>query len=149
MKFLVAIPFFLLLFSACSPSPKAIVYGEDHCHFCKMTIVDHQHAAEAVTDKGKVFKFDAIECMVQYLGETADTEYAFLLVNDYEQPTVLIDAKTSHYLISEAIPSPMGAFLSAFASEEAAQKMQTAKGGKLYTWLALTSDEQWAGGSEQ
>lgn len=137
MKNLVAIPFLLFLISACSPTPKAIEYGADHCHFCKMTIVDRQHAAEAVTAKGKVYKFDAIECMVQYLKEQANTEYAHLLVNDYEEPSTLIDAKTSHYLISEAIPSPMGAFLSAFANKEAAQKIQTAKNGELYNWTEL------------
>lgn len=137
MKNLVAIPFIIFLLGACTPSPKDIEYGADYCHFCKMTIVDKQHASEVVTDKGKVFMFDAIECMVQYLGKEDGGAYAYILVNDYEQPAKLIDAETSHYLISKAIPSPMGAYLSAFSSEEAAKKMQEVKGGELYTWTSL------------
>jgi copper chaperone NosL len=31
-----------------------------------MTIVDKVHAAEIVTKKGKVCKFDATECMINY-----------------------------------------------------------------------------------
>ena len=50
-----------VLLAACQPSPKPIEYGSDMCDYCKMTIVDQQHAAELVTTKGKAFKFDAIE----------------------------------------------------------------------------------------
>ena len=42
---------------ACSVEPKPINYGRDACHFCKMTIVDNQHAAEIITLKGKAFKY--------------------------------------------------------------------------------------------
>ncbi len=131
------VPFLIILISACSPTPKSIEYGYDNCHYCKMIIVDRQHAAEVVTDKGKVFKFDAIECMVHYLSDEQGTEHAHLLVNDYEQPTVLIDALTSQYLISKAIPSPMGAYLSAFVNKETADKMQAEKGGDVYSWAQL------------
>ena len=61
----------LLVFS-CNSSPQPIDYGNDGCHFCKMTIVDKVHAAEIVTKKGKVYKFDATECMVNFI-ETFDT----------------------------------------------------------------------------
>ena len=49
--------FALLIFLiGCTVSPKPIDYGNDGCHFCKMTIVDKVHAAEIVTKKGKVFE---------------------------------------------------------------------------------------------
>ena len=64
----------LLLFAACSPQPRPIEYGTDLCDFCRMTIVDKQHAAELVTDKGRVYKFDAIECMVNYLEQNDKIE---------------------------------------------------------------------------
>ncbi len=57
----------LLIVTNCSVSPKAIDYGNDGCHFCKMTIVDKLHAAEVVTNKGKVYKFDATECMINFM----------------------------------------------------------------------------------
>lgn len=128
----------MLLGSGCAPRPKPIEYGSDMCHYCKMSIVDQQHAAEAVTSKGKVFKFDAVECLLNYLSQKPGQEkYAFLLVNDYEQPGVLIPAEESAYLISPAIPSPMGAFLSAFSNPERAQAFQAEKGGEVFDWPAL------------
>jgi copper chaperone NosL len=122
---------------ACKPSPKAIHFGEDACHFCLMTIVDERHAAELVTSKGKVFKFDAIECMVRHLQNNGQTEFAYSLVCDYDNPGSLIDAEKATYLISPGIPSPMGAFLSAFASHARAMTMQTEKDGRVYDWNGL------------
>jgi copper chaperone NosL len=130
--------FFLLtttLFYGCGAEPQPIAYGEDQCSYCSMTIVDRQHAAEAVTLKGRVYKFDAIECLVGYVeAEGGDSAFAHLLVTDYADPGELVDAPTSTYLISPNIPSPMGAYLSAFADETAAQHVQRAKGGDLYDW---------------
>lgn len=127
----------LLLAVACSPKPSPIEYGADKCDFCRMTIVDEQHAAEVVTDKGKAFKFDAIECMVQYVQQENETNFAMYLVNDYLEPGELIDATESTFLISPNIPSPMGAFLSAFADAEQARRFQAEKQGELYTWDEL------------
>lgn len=139
MKLSKLLPVAALLLSAvsCAQSPKPIDYGSDMCHYCKMTIVDKQHAAEVVTKKGKAFKFDAIECMVNYLGEQEGQEYAFLLANDYEKPGEWIAAESSYYLISPAIPSPMGANLSAFRTEERARAFQAGKGGEVYDWQGL------------
>lgn len=130
------LPFALLvLVYACTPSPEPIRYGEALCHWCKMTIVDRQHAAEAVTRKGRVFFFDAIECMMQFLDDADNEEdFALLLVNDFSRPGELIDAQTATYLVSEQIPSPMGAFLSAFAERREAQTLQQARGGTIYDW---------------
>lgn len=127
----------MLIVTSCTPSPKSIDYGSDMCYFCKMTIVDQQHAAEVVTDKGKVFMFDAIECMANYIEQERETNFAFVLVNDFDTPKSLIDAHTSHYLISPNLPSPMGAFLTAFADENSAKEMQKAKGGELFNWENL------------
>lgn len=126
-----------LFLLACSPKPRPIEYGADACEYCSMTIVDNQHAAEAVTAKGKVYKFDAIECMVNYTLKNADTEMAFLLVNPYTRPGELIPAGGSTFLISKNLPSPMGAFLSAFPSAGEARAMQAEKGGTLYDWEDL------------
>ncbi len=125
------------LFVSCTPEPQPIEYGADACDFCKMTIVDRQHAAEVVTAKGRVYKFDAVECMVNYVQREGDEQMAFLLVNDYANPGQLIDARSSTFLISRAVPSPMGAFLSAFERTEAARAVVEAKGGTLYNWTEL------------
>lgn len=127
---------FLILMS-CSIKPDPIQYGTDGCSYCSMTIVDRQHAAELVTSKGKVFKFDATECMINQLMEVNKDDIALYLVTDYSNPGEWVDATKAIYLISENIPSPMGAYLSAFGKREAADRVQAANDGELLTWEEL------------
>lgn len=127
----------LLLLAGCNASPQPIDYGNDGCHFCKMTIVDKVHAAEVVTKKGKVYKFDATECMVNFMKAFDTSEIKLYLSNNYTQPEALIDATKATFLISENIPSPMGAFLSAFKHRTDAENFQKDKSGVLYNWNEL------------
>jgi len=127
----------LLIMVSCGVSPKPINYGSDGCHFCSMTIVDRQHAAEIVTKKGKAFKFDAIECMVNHLKDIDVSIVELFLVNDFLDPSELIDAKKATFLISKDIPSPMGEYLSAFESRNEAENVTTENKGKLYSWEEL------------
>lgn len=126
-----------IVFLACTPKPLPIAYGEVHCAYCKMTVVDRQHAAQAVTKKGKNFYFDAIECLIDFTDQKSNEEWSYLLVCDYASPANMIEAKSAHYLISRAIPSPMGAYLSAFGSRDMAQSMWREKGGDLYDWTQV------------
>ncbi len=121
----------------CSNGPKPIAYGETGCHFCKMTVVDKQHAAQLITKKGKVFNFDASECLLNYLKEIDTTSVGRLLANDYNDPGKLTDVSKATFLISEGIPSPMGEYLTAFGKFENAEKAQQEHGGNLFTWEQL------------
>lgn len=136
LKTLIAIAI-LLPFLSCEVGPKPIEYGENSCHFCQMTIVDKHHAAEVVTMKGKVYKFDAIECMINFRKDFDTDEIALNLSNNFMDAGKLIDATTATFLISENIPSPMGAYLSAFKNKEEAMKIQSENGGSLYDWEEL------------
>ena len=127
----------LLITIGCTVKPQPIAYGSDACHFCSMTIVDQQHAAQTVTKKGKAFKFDASECMMNHLKEVNADEVALFLVNDYEAPGELINATEATYLISKEIPSPMGEFLTAFGTKEGAEMAQAGNQGELFTWGEL------------
>lgn len=126
----------LTVFS-CSVEPQDIEYGQDACYYCEMTIVDKIHGAEIVTKKGKVYKFDATECMIYHIKENNKKDIALFLTNGFNEPEILIDAKKATYLISENVPSPMGANLSAFKVKENAEKVKDSKGGKLYNWEEL------------
>lgn len=134
--FIGTVTLFVLLIS-CKVEPQAIEYGKDQCNFCKMNVVDKTHAAQYVTKKGKQFKFDAIECMVNDLSEKNEQSIAILLVADYGNPGEMIDAKIATYLISKEIKSPMGANLSAFSSKNKAEELLQKYGGKNYTWETL------------
>ena len=123
--------------NSCSNSPKPIEYGSEACHFCSMTIVDKQHAAQFMTKKGRTYSFDASECMLNHLKEIDRTTVATFLVNDYSTPGETIDATKATYLISKNIPSPMGEFLTAFGTLEAAEYAQQENGGALLTWEEL------------
>ena len=135
-SFVVLIPI-LMLTGSCKVKPEPITYGSDACHFCRMTIVDRQHGAELVTDKGKVFKFDAVECMLNHVNDANNKSVAIFLVNGYTRPGELIDASAATYLISEGIPSPMGAFLTAFEDTSKAREAQLIHGGQLYAWQEI------------
>lgn len=127
----------LFIAISCKIEPQPINYGKDQCHFCKMNIVDQQHAAQYVTKKGKQFKFDAIECMLNDLAEKNKTEISIFLVSDYGNPGTMTDAQIATYLISKEIKSPMGAFLSAFSNKETALETLQTNGGKIYSWSAI------------
>lgn len=127
----------LLLTISCKVEPEAIEFGKDQCAFCKMNIVDKTHAAQFVTTKGKQFKFDAIECMVNYIDQNSEEKIALLLVADYGNPGEMTDAETATYLISTAIKSPMGANLSAFSLKNTAEEFQQKNSGEIFTWETL------------
>lgn len=135
-KYIFSIVLFTTLL-ACSVEPEPINYGSDICEYCHMTIVDQQHAAEIVTKKGRTYKFDAIECMVNYLKTIDDATVQIYLITDYTQPGKLVDATSAIFLISRNIPSPMGAFLLGAINKEDAEKLQREHDGTLYTWDEL------------
>ncbi len=135
MKHFIFLGIITVLLVSCNVSPQHIEYGTDSCHYCNMTIVDRQHASQIVTAKGKAFKYDAIECMVHSLqDELTDTEIALYLASDFDQPGQLLDATMATYLVSNQISSPMGANLSAFENEMAAQKAKEKFTGELFSW---------------
>lgn len=137
MKYTSILLISLLILGGCKIDSEPINYGSDACHYCSMTIVDKQHAAEYVTDTGKAFKFDAIECMMNGIKDANGTQIALFLVNGFENPGQLIDGTKATYLISKNITSPMGGNLSAFENREAADSVQSELQGEIFTWEEL------------
>jgi len=137
MKKLVGFLLVLNLLFSCSIEPSKIEYAKDACHYCKMTIVEETHAAQIVTKKGKPYKYDAIECLLNDFENREEKDIALFLVTDYETPKKLIDAKTATYLISKNIKSPMGANLTAFTQKENAEKYATNGTDKIINWEEL------------
>jgi copper chaperone NosL len=133
--------FIFTVLSSCSVEPEQVNYGNDQCDFCKMGVVDKAHSAQYVTNKGKQFKFDAIECLIRKASDPAinEADLAFVLVADYNNPGEMVNAKNATFLVSKAIKSPMGAYLSAFSDNGIAVKTKDDVGGKLYTWEEIKS----------
>ena len=136
MRMFLLIPILACMLS-CQVGPQKITYGEQACHFCRMTIVDRQHAAQFINDKGKTYNFDAAECLINYLKGVDEEDIGMLLVTDYSRPETLIDATNASFIISEAIPSPMGANLSAVPARNDAVMLLRDKDGAVYNWDEL------------
>ena len=137
--FLLTIISFTLILASCSIGPEPIAYGHDGCAYCEMTIMDQRYGTELVTSKGKIFKFDSIECLVRYLkeGEAEQANVKLLLLTPFNHPETLENADQCFILHSQGMPSPMGMFLTAFIDESTARKFQEENGGTIYTWQEL------------
>ena len=131
MKNFLKLTVVMALLSACTPKTEAFVYGEDQCTFCKMSIVEDQYAAQTVTSKGKVFKYDDISCMIRHIHSMETQEYAFRVVNNFDNPKELLDVQEAVFIRSDQYASPMGGNTAAFSSREK-NDSQT-----LYTWDQL------------
>jgi copper chaperone NosL len=131
-----------VVLGSCQVSERPIEYGADECEYCKMMIMDQRYGSELVTEKGKVYTFDAAECLIEYpqYNEEMAEAARYLLVTPYTDPNHLIDARGATYLVSEQMPSPMGAYLTAFSDRQEATAFQSTKGGVLYTWEEIYKD---------
>lgn len=135
----VAAALMLAAFTACSPTPRPLVFGSDHCVHCKMKIVQPQYGAELVTNTGKVYTFDAIECLIQFKQEALwdQSKIAHELVVAFDKPTELIDANSCVFIRSPQLPSPMGMYLTAVSSQGNIQEIIREYEGELYDWASL------------
>ncbi len=118
---------------ACKQGPRDLEYGKDECYYCSMKIVEAKFGAQSVTDKGKVQMYDSAECLIKDVLNHPDKQYAFLKVTDYIS-NGWIDAEEAYFLISENLPSPMGANLSSYKTKEEADNMQKEKEGNVLNW---------------
>ncbi|MEQ8418137.1 MAG: nitrous oxide reductase accessory protein NosL [Imperialibacter sp.] len=127
--------------SSCSVTPRPLALGSDHCHHCKMKIVQPQYGAELVSSTGKIYTFDAVECFVQYKDEnniSAD-KIALEMVVPYDQPGTLMDATKCVFIRSAKLPSPMGMYITAMSSESKIEPIIDGYDGEIYTWEKLQS----------
>lgn len=124
---------------SCSTAPEPIHYGKDGCHACKMTLMDNKFGAEIITTKGKVYKFDDINCMLGFLhgGELKKPGQATILIVDFSRPEKLIDAKAAKYIKSEAIRSPMASTIAAFETEASMSTLNQSWKGEVLSWNDL------------
>lgn len=126
--------------NSCKPAVVPIEYGTDVCSFCTMTIVDNRFGAELVTRKGKIYRFDATECLVNFLQRgTVDEPDIFIMVtNTHDRPGELMEIDLCLFLRSENLPSPMGMYINPFAEYARATDKQSEHGGDLYTFEELS-----------
>ncbi|MFC0771349.1 nitrous oxide reductase accessory protein NosL [Terrimonas alba] len=130
----------LLLLTACNHKPEKIAFGKDNCAECKMTIMDPKFAAEIVTKKGKIYKFDDAHCVATFMKrrgvEMGDIHQTLFV--DYNNGDEFIRVKDAEFVVSSQLKSPMGGNAAAFKNKaEAEKKAAGIEGSKVTNWATL------------
>jgi copper chaperone NosL len=123
--------------SACTTSPQPIVIGTDECQYCKMTISDRRFGAEIITEKGKIFKYDDLKCMIAHVREgesVSKKNTGHIYFPDFCEGQQLIESNNCHFLSSEELRSPMGGNIAAFASRDSLDLYLKKLGGREVKW---------------
>ena len=130
-----------IIITSCDVGPEPLKFGVDACYACKMTLADTKFGAEIVTKKGKVFKFDDVNCMIGFYssGYEPQDNIAHVLVVEFDRPENLIDARSAFYVRSEEVRSPMGSNVAAFGGNEDLMSYNEKWHGTLHTWEELKS----------
>ena len=126
-----------LFLGACSSGPVPIRYGKDVSADCKLTLTDKRFGAEIITDKGKVFKFDDLNCLTDYLksGEVQQAAVAQMVSVDFKNSPAFVDVKKAFFLQNEVVKSPMRGDVATFSSQADLESVQKELGGgKALTW---------------
>jgi copper chaperone NosL len=138
----IVIIFGLFLSSQCATKPEPIVLGEDACDHCKMTLVDPHFGAELITTKGRLYKFDDINCMLLFANHLrTDQEIGSMLVVDYSLSRPFVPAEQAFYFQSDAIRSPMASHLVAFPDKAAGEAFRSEFGNPTEpTWADIVKE---------
>ena len=126
----------VFFFSSCSTQPVPLEYGTDTCYSCKMTLVDNKFGAELVTNKGKIYRFDDINCFLSFYhsGHEPVENFEHKLVIDYANPGVLIDAAYAFYVKAPGIRSPMNSQVAAFGTQPDMDEIMKKSKGIYMAW---------------
>jgi copper chaperone NosL len=102
-----------------------------------MQIMDPKYGTELVTSKGKIYKFDSIECLAFYSKNMNDDDNSTLWVTDFLNKNELVDKNKAYFLLSENLRSPMGLNLTAFSSQTDLNKIKNQYQGRELKWNEL------------
>lgn len=128
-----------MLIMGCDRSPQEIRIGQQECDHCWMIISQEPFAAQLITQQGRQYAFDAIECLAAFLDSDDGMELDIhsLWVPDFMNPGNWIAAESAWYLQSDGLRSPMTLNFSAYSEEGVARSQQTRFGGQIIRWLEV------------
>jgi copper chaperone NosL len=129
----------LLFLSACSSGPVPIRVGTDACDYCRMGIADARFGGEVVNKKGKTWKFDDLHCLVGFLkdGTVKQEDVSSIYMTRFDGGHELMPSGKVLLLQSEALHSPMGSNVAAFADRAGIDRAMQQFGGTQISWDAL------------
>jgi copper chaperone NosL len=125
-------------FTSCSDSgAQPITIHKDKCDHCQMTISNGRFSAEVITKKGRVYKFDDLFCMTNYVNENGKYKFKAFYVDDYTKTSELINATTAFYVKSETLNSPMNGNVAAFLQEQDAKDFAKESNSSVTNWTSI------------
>ena len=98
----------------------------DACAQCKMSVKDSGYAAEVIAADGRVYKFDDIGCLLNYLSANPSVKAAARYVQD-SSTHAWVALEKAYYVVSKEVPTPMSYGIHAFASKAAASSFAKAR----------------------
>jgi len=128
--------FAFLTLAGCEAKTQPIRYGQDECTGCKMTLANPRYGAELITAKGKVLKFDDLNCLLTFQKQAATTPAPRAFIIDSNHANIFLPAEQTYFLQHERLRTPMGSHLAAFATETELEtaRSQLGGGGKILRW---------------
>jgi copper chaperone NosL len=127
----------LSLYSCNTTDAEPIKLNVDHCDYCKMSIADGRFGAEVITKKGRIYKFDDISCMHDYIMENKTTPFSAFYIHDYLNNNVLIPAESAFYVKDDSFKSPMGGNTAAFSNKTKADEIAVKLSTVSFDWKTL------------
>lgn len=127
----------LLVAGAVAPAARAAVdMGRPACDYCKMILTEPAFGGRIVTTAGKTLIFDAAECMAAFCIHPMiwPGQIRSMWVVDHDRPARLVAARRAHYLMSDALPSPMGLNFSAYRTAADAEAARRRYPGRILRW---------------
>lgn len=131
--------FLMLFIFSCGKIAEPINYGHDECEYCRMLITDNKYGTELITEKGKVYKFDSIECLINYalVENLIGNNEVRMLVSDFANPGNFADARRAFYLHNDEYRSPMGLNVMAFGEESKLNVFESENDGSQLSWMEV------------
>jgi copper chaperone NosL len=129
----------VLLVAGCAGAVGPATFDPAHepCRFCRMVGSNGRFAAQLVAPGQDPLYFDDIGCLLQYARASAErSPGAEAFVADH-RTGAWVSARQALYVRHDAIETPMGSRLMAFASVESRDQDQAAAGGETLSFARV------------
>lgn len=126
-----------LLMVSCHAAPQPIKIGKDNCYFCKMTITDLRFGAEVISQKGKIFKFDDMHCLLSFMKGEEGKQAASIYFTSFDDQHTLIKSDKALFYQSDNLRSPMGGNVAVLSDAAGLKELAASHPGKQTSWKEL------------
>ncbi len=125
-----------VILSACGKKEAKIEYGKVDCDFCKMKLMDNKFGVLMISDKGRNFHYDDINCFKRFQEEN-NISSKEIHISCTDKPGELVPIETAYFIHSDNIKTPMASGIAAYSSEEIANKTAKELQSNILKWVDI------------